>query len=180
MKCAFFLSFLISALVNQGVSIRITRFVVPSVANLGSLLELDCAYDLENDELYDVKWYKDAHEFFRCKSNGEVQAFDVDGITIYYNKLISLGSCPVTLSILNLKSSGHYRCEISTEAPQFQITAQSMMLKVSNIAPLRRTQSDDDPTHSTSTKASQVNGHPHFTSSKILKLLVFSFLIVLK
>lgn len=28
-------------------------------------MELDCHFDMGNEELYAVKWYKDDHEFFR-------------------------------------------------------------------------------------------------------------------
>lgn len=39
---------------------------IPLVADFREELELDCHFDMEGEELYAVKWYKDDQEFFRC------------------------------------------------------------------------------------------------------------------
>ena len=38
---------------------------VPSYALRGKKAVLSCDYDLENQELYAVKWYKNGEEFYR-------------------------------------------------------------------------------------------------------------------
>lgn len=43
---------------------------------------LDCRYDLEGSLLYDVKWYKDGQQFFRCRADGTVQIYQVNGIKV--------------------------------------------------------------------------------------------------
>lgn len=45
---------------------------------------LRCQYDLENDPLYQVKWYRGAHEFYRYtpKDTPKTRLFPVGNITI--------------------------------------------------------------------------------------------------
>ena len=38
---------------------------VPEVAVQRSSVHLTCDYDLERQQLYQVKWYKGSHEFYR-------------------------------------------------------------------------------------------------------------------
>lgn len=51
---------------------------------MGSSTKLECTYDLEGENLYSVKWYKDGDEFFRYlpKSVPEIQVFEQQGIYI--------------------------------------------------------------------------------------------------
>ena len=41
------------------------EMVVPGQVILGEMASLHCLYDMEGEELYSVKWYKNGHEFFR-------------------------------------------------------------------------------------------------------------------
>ena len=45
-------------------SIRLEHVEVPSVVAVGEPAALLCDVDLESDELYSVKWYKDSEEFY--------------------------------------------------------------------------------------------------------------------
>ena len=40
-------------------------------AELGQELSLSCAYDLEEDSLHSIKWYRDDKEFYRYLPRGE-------------------------------------------------------------------------------------------------------------
>lgn len=166
----------LGVIINHGLAIRITRFVVPAVASFGSLVDLDCAYDLENDHLYDVKWYKDGDEFFRCKSDGQVQGFEVEGIDLYKSRQASLGSCPVTITVVNSKSAGRYLCEISSEAPEFKTTGRWVYMRIEAAAPSKRVQVEETSTYlMAATQAStQINGSSN-ASKKSLFLLTYSF-----
>ena len=44
---------------------RIRVLDVPEVARSGHDVPLTCDYDLERQRLYQVKWYKGTHEFYR-------------------------------------------------------------------------------------------------------------------
>lgn len=46
-------------------SLRISRFEVPPAVAKGQSIILYCNFDLEGDELYSVKYYKDYVEFYR-------------------------------------------------------------------------------------------------------------------
>lgn len=38
---------------------------VPSPTTSGENIELTCSYELDNEKLYSVKWYKNDEEFYR-------------------------------------------------------------------------------------------------------------------
>lgn len=45
--------------------VRFTKLGVPGSIFKSEAILLECGYDLEGDELYSVKWYKDNVEFYR-------------------------------------------------------------------------------------------------------------------
>lgn len=51
-------------LVTAAESIRLEHVEVPSVVAVGEPASLLCDVDLERDELYSIKWYKDSEEFY--------------------------------------------------------------------------------------------------------------------
>ena len=61
---------------------RIIKFEVPSAKSNGSSAILHCDYDLEQNELYSVKFYKDYFEFYRFipRDIPPAQSFNLDGI----------------------------------------------------------------------------------------------------
>lgn len=97
--------------------IKITNFYVPRKAF--NQVEIDCKYDMEGQKLYDVKWYKDEHQFFRCAGDGTVHKYPVDGVMISHSGSASVGSCPLTLTVLTAKASGEYKCEVSSDTAGF-------------------------------------------------------------
>ncbi|KAL1517802.1 hypothetical protein ABEB36_001525 [Hypothenemus hampei] len=125
---------------NMGHSLKITNLYVPREA--GHDAQLDCLYDLEGEPLYDVKWYKDDHQFFRCMANGNVKDFPVEGVTIYYSKYVTVGSCPITLTRLTSSSAGKYKCEVSLDAPTFRTVSGTKTFTVVHYS--RRTQEIQD------------------------------------
>lgn len=63
---------------------RDVRVTVPLAVRRGDNAQLICNYDLENDTLYSVKWYKGRREFYRYlpKENPAMKLFAVAGITV--------------------------------------------------------------------------------------------------
>lgn len=104
--------------------------MVPTTVQHKSQINLDCAYELENDSLYAVKWYKDDNEFFRCTSDDRVFQFEVEGVAVYHDGKASLGSCPVLLTDASPTTSGHYKCEVCGDGPEFKIAARSTFMNV--------------------------------------------------
>lgn len=50
----------------------------------GDVAELLCDYDLGNEDLYSIKWYKDGEEFYRFVPKGQPQAssYKMEGIDV--------------------------------------------------------------------------------------------------
>lgn len=134
-----------------GLFLLLVTFVVPAVMAISNLqlkvpkqtvrggsIVLNCSYDMQNDLLYAVKWYKDDHEFFRYMPSDTTMTFrpfPVQGIQL------DLSHCTanlVFLKDLTLNSSGTYKCEVSAEAPSFQTlrtTSDMQVLAVPKEAP---------------------------------------------
>ncbi|XP_031355655.1 uncharacterized protein LOC116179973 [Photinus pyralis] len=107
----------------QATGLKWVRVNVPQYRSPGESAQLLCDYDLGNDTLYSIKWYKDHEEFYRFVPMARPQAtsYKMEGI------FVDMGLSDrkkVVLRTVNLKSSGLYRCEVSAEAPSFS-SAQS-------------------------------------------------------
>lgn len=99
--------------------LKILNIQVPDVIDVRSLAELKCNYELGGDRLYSLKWYKEEWEFFRYMPHNspQVQTFKVEGITVAEHKS---NATVITLSPLEYKSTGFYKCEVSSERPHFK------------------------------------------------------------
>ncbi|KFM68176.1 hypothetical protein X975_03295, partial [Stegodyphus mimosarum] len=102
---------------------------VPSPTNQGESVELICSYELDEDNLYSVKWYKDDIEFYRYVPNDwpPGQFLPLEGVRVDLSKS---GSQSVYLRHVDLNSAGVYRCEVSAEAPEFQTVEAEKEMKV--------------------------------------------------
>ncbi|GBM04304.1 hypothetical protein AVEN_146183-1 [Araneus ventricosus] len=102
---------------------------VPNPTNQGESVELICSYELDEDKLYSVKWYKDDVEFYRYVPNDwpPGQFLPLQGVRVDLSKS---GSQSVYLRNVDLNSAGVYRCEVSAEAPEFQTVEAEKEMKV--------------------------------------------------
>ncbi|KDR20029.1 hypothetical protein L798_05264, partial [Zootermopsis nevadensis] len=98
--------------------LKLLKVGVPPYILRGEMALLQCQYDLENDRLYSVTWYKDHEEFYRYvpKSHPPQHSYPLEGIKVDHHLS---DSQEVLLKNVNLKASGIYRCEVSAEAPSF-------------------------------------------------------------
>jgi hypothetical protein len=64
--------------------VKITNVTVPSKAVVGEKVWLNCSYDLENDPLYSIKWYKQEEEIYRFlpSSRPKASVFEMDGASV--------------------------------------------------------------------------------------------------
>ncbi|KAG8184892.1 hypothetical protein JTE90_015707 [Oedothorax gibbosus] len=108
---------------------RIVMLDVPSPTILGESVELTCSYELDNEQLYSVKWYKNDVEFYRYVPNDwpPGQFLPLPGIRVDLSKS---GRNSVYLRHVDLNSGGMYRCEISAEAPSFDTAEAEKEMKV--------------------------------------------------
>ncbi|CAH4019989.1 uncharacterized protein LOC123707467 [Pieris brassicae] len=113
---------ILSLLIKESLLLRIVRVSVPTYRVRGQPAQLDCEYELGDDTLYSVKWYRDNEEFYRYlpKYDPPKHAYKLDGIKVDLSKS---DDRHVVLHQVTLKSSGLYRCEVSAEAPSFASTA---------------------------------------------------------
>jgi len=106
---------LISSICFYGVSsLRIDLLDVPEMALAGAEVHMTCNYDLERQRLYQVKWYKGNHEFYRY-SPGEL---DIKKSFLVKNLNIDLRRSDeknILLHNLHVDMTGTYTCEVSTE-----------------------------------------------------------------
>lgn len=85
MSISAVLHYLLLTTLEAGVlGLRIVSLDVPQRVSVGREVLLKCAYDLEGDLLYSVKWYKDDIEFFRYVPSDRPpgQYFEVNGIRV--------------------------------------------------------------------------------------------------
>jgi hypothetical protein len=70
-------------------SLKLLRVTVPQYKVRGDTALLECQYDLGDDKLYAVKWYKDNEEFYRYvpRSDTVKQSYRVDGIRVEVSSL---------------------------------------------------------------------------------------------
>lgn len=116
------------------------RVNLPQYRKPGETAQLQCDYDLGNDTLYAVKWYKDNEEFYRyvAKERPPASSHNVEGVSVdvsqnkkknFFLKKIILNLWELQVSLsdskrvilrgVTLRSGGLYMCEVSAEAPSF-------------------------------------------------------------
>ncbi|GFG38649.1 hypothetical protein Cfor_09237, partial [Coptotermes formosanus] len=65
-------------------SLKLLRVGVPPYILQGQAASLQCQYELENDRLYSVTWYKDHEEFYRYVpgANPTKHSYSLEGIRV--------------------------------------------------------------------------------------------------
>ncbi|CAG9785550.1 unnamed protein product [Diatraea saccharalis] len=99
-------------------SVRITELRVEGHVAEGETALLGCKFDMEDDSLYSLRWYKDGREFYRYapKSIRPTKVFYVPGVNV---DLSQSSTNFVTLKHFTRESAGVYRCEVYGESPGF-------------------------------------------------------------
>ncbi|XP_054710641.1 uncharacterized protein LOC129220277 [Uloborus diversus] len=109
--------------------LKLMSLDVPTAVMQGDSVWLNCTLDLESDDLYSVKWYKNDVEFYRHlpqdKPSG--QKYDIPGVHLDLQKSVQ---GHVYLKKTDLETEGVYRCEASAESPTFQTVEAEKQLKV--------------------------------------------------
>ncbi|XP_017155050.1 uncharacterized protein LOC108163992 [Drosophila miranda] len=109
----------IATLPGLTVGLRDVNVRIPSAVKRGDNALLICNYDIENDTLYTVKWYRGRREFYRYtpKENPAWKIFtktnEIDVETTQSNAShVLLRNVPTSIS-------GKFACEVSADAPTF-------------------------------------------------------------
>uniref|UniRef100_A0AAR5QI42 Ig-like domain-containing protein n=2 Tax=Dendroctonus ponderosae TaxID=77166 RepID=A0AAR5QI42_DENPD len=134
--CFLFVGF-VEVVYSAGNNFKWVRVNVPQYRVPGETAQLQCDYDLGNDTLYSVKWYKEHEEFYRYvpKLRPESNSYKVDGVHVDMSKS---DNRKVVLHSVNWKTSGVYKCEVSAEAPSFASAQSEARMEVVSLP-------DEDP-----------------------------------
>ncbi|GIY67827.1 uncharacterized protein CDAR_308571 [Caerostris darwini] len=110
-------------------SLRIDSLRVPTPAVTGDSVLLRCVYELANEKLYAVKWYKDEREFFRYVPAAEppLKMFPQKGVDVDMSRS---DKHSIYLRNLSLESFGNYTCQVSTDRPFFRCVQTTRPLEV--------------------------------------------------
>ncbi|CAK1547245.1 unnamed protein product [Leptosia nina] len=110
---------------------KITQLKVPLYADPRRAAELSCHFQMDEQRLHSVKWYRDMHEIFRYNPSQKppIRLFNVTGIMVQGGEC-QVDSCMVRVMPPPVAARAAYSCEVSTEGPKFQIARQTKHMTV--------------------------------------------------
>ncbi|XP_041674903.1 uncharacterized protein LOC108105196 isoform X2 [Drosophila eugracilis] len=110
-------------------ALRDVRVRVPHAVRRTEKAILKCFYDIEDDSLYSVKWYKGRREFYRYtpKETPPMKVFHFPGVKV---RRMSSNESQVVLDAVTMATSGKYSCEVSADAPSFHTLIAAAELEV--------------------------------------------------
>ncbi|XP_031328692.1 uncharacterized protein LOC116159757 isoform X2 [Photinus pyralis] len=139
--------------------------IVPQAVVVGDSVSLHCRFNLEGEPLYTVKWYKGQSEFYRYlpKELPNTQVFPLSGIAV---DLSNSSPNQVVLRDVQTISTGRYRCEVSTDAPNFFTnieTGYMYVIKMPSGTPQIKIEKDSyEVGYTLSGNCSSPPAYPHF------------------
>ncbi|KAI5651726.1 hypothetical protein NE865_00063 [Phthorimaea operculella] len=103
---------------------EISQVAVPLYADPRRAAELSCHFQMDEQRLHSVKWYRDMNEIFRYNPSLKppIRLFNVSGIMVQ-GGACEQGSCTVRVMPPPVAARAAYSCEVSTEGPKFQIAS---------------------------------------------------------
>ncbi|KAH8251265.1 hypothetical protein KR032_004640 [Drosophila birchii] len=110
-------------------ALRDVRVRVPHAVKRGDKAILKCFYDIEDDSLYSVKWYRGRREFYRYtpKETPPMKIFHFPGLKV---RRVSSNESQLVLESVSMATSGKYSCEVSADAPSFHTLIAAAELEV--------------------------------------------------
>ncbi|XP_013774698.1 uncharacterized protein LOC106459612 [Limulus polyphemus] len=110
-------------------SLRIVSLDIPRNVEIGQKVELMCYYDLGEDQLYSIKWYRDNIEFFRYMPGDRphLHYFPIEGIKVDLRKS---SKNSVYLYDVGALTEGKFSCEVSGDTPGFRTVSASKRMTV--------------------------------------------------
>ncbi|XP_060877898.1 uncharacterized protein LOC132950448 [Metopolophium dirhodum] len=125
------LLYLFTLYILECVGLRDLKIHVPVAVRSGSILRMNCTYDLENTALYSIKWYLRDQEFYRYvpKESPPTRVFPMPGIIVNVQES---DENKVTIENVQRELTGYYKCEVSADAPLFHTGIKTKLTYVTN------------------------------------------------
>ncbi|XP_034246856.1 uncharacterized protein LOC117648460 [Thrips palmi] len=122
---------LLVSLFGASMAVKNITITLPEAVVQGDSVTLRCDYDLEDQNLYSIKWFRDESEFYQFvpKEIPATKVFDVDGVKIKVDVSRSDAN-RVTIQDVGRQPPAYYRCEVSADAPTFHTGLQTGLLTV--------------------------------------------------
>ncbi|KAL5239801.1 hypothetical protein ACI65C_007211 [Semiaphis heraclei] len=119
----------VAAFYYDNYTARDLQIHVPVAVRPGSILRMNCTYDLENTALYSIKWYLRDQEFYRYvpKESPPTRVFPMPGIIVNVQES---DQNKVTIENVQRELTGYYKCEVSADAPLFHTGIKSKLTYV--------------------------------------------------
>ncbi|XP_066138480.1 uncharacterized protein [Euwallacea fornicatus] len=126
--------FALCVLVTDILGLRnVTLSIEPSVVQVGGSSTLRCTYDLEEDKLYSVKWYRGSHEFYRYDASelpNPIKQFPILYVT---PDMANSNLTQVVLKDIEFNLAGNFSCEVTTDGPDIHTRIDSQSMSVVQI-----------------------------------------------
>ncbi|XP_044315658.1 uncharacterized protein LOC108046062 isoform X2 [Drosophila rhopaloa] len=122
-------TFLLAITLELSEALKDVRVRIPHAVRRSEKAILKCFYDIEDDSLYSVKWYKGRREFYRYtpKETPPMKVFHFPGVKV---RRVSSNESQVVLDAVTMATSGKYSCEVSADAPSFHTLIAAAELEV--------------------------------------------------
>ncbi|KAL0841329.1 hypothetical protein ABMA28_015041 [Loxostege sticticalis] len=110
---------------------EITQLQVPLYADPRRPAVLSCHFQMDDQKLHSVKWYRDMNEIFRYNPSQKppIRLFNVTDIMVQGGEC-QAQSCMVKVMPPPVATRATYTCEVSTEGPKFQIARETKHMTV--------------------------------------------------
>ena len=108
----FYFVLILAILSGSSQTLRITKVLVPKYVWIGDNPKLFCDFDLEDDELQYVMWYKDGAEFAKIVPNQLVQTKEQRGLSVDKHEVTPN---TIVLKDVTLFSTGKYQCKVKSK-----------------------------------------------------------------
>ncbi|OXU31694.1 hypothetical protein TSAR_010666 [Trichomalopsis sarcophagae] len=117
---------------EDATGIKTLKITAPQRVRVGDSALLTCSYDLDDAQLYVIKWYLDDAEFYRYvpKKDPPNAIFPVRGIKV---NVSSSNSQDVTLVNVRRNHTGRYRCEVTEDGPTYDTKVQEAYVFVMDV-----------------------------------------------
>ncbi|XP_076371676.1 uncharacterized protein LOC143257193 [Tachypleus tridentatus] len=109
--------------------LRIVSLDIPRNVEIGQQVKLKCEYDLGDDQLYSIKWYRDNIEFFRYMPDDRphLHYFPIEGVKVDVSKS---SKNSVYIYDVGTLTEGKFSCEVSGDTPGFRTVSASKRMTV--------------------------------------------------